>query len=194
MLRAERIAKRRRLVEETLAEVEHKSGVSLTALLPEQQAVLFAATQVLAAVSSVPGLVRLVGYFLLHCGLSLPMSAISAVMELGPRALSSLKHTSPVELLAAMSRRPAGKPRKLRPEHLGPLCRFLVDHPRCTLREVHDFVRSQLGVSVKRHALRRYFARYSLGILRQQRVDARPLFVVTPPMLAPSSCFAQPSA
>ena len=194
MLRAERIAKRRRLVEETLVEVEQKSGVALSALLPEQRAVLFAATQVLTAVSSVPGLVRLVGYFLLHSGLSLPMSAVSAVMELGPRALSSLKHASPAALLAAMSRRPPGKPRKLRPEHLGPLCRFLVDHPRCTLGEVHDFVRSQLGVSVKRHALRRYFARYSLGILRQERVEARPLFVVTPPMPARSSCFAQPSA
>ena len=194
MLRAERIAKRRRLVEETLAEVEQKSGAALSALLPEQRAVLFAATQVLTAVSSVPGLVRLVGYFLLHCGLALPMSAVSAVMELGPRALSSLKHASPAELLAAMSRRPAGKPRKLRPEHLGPLCRFLVDHPRCTLREVHDFVRSQLGVSVKRHALRRYFARYSLGILRQERVEARPFFAVTPPMPVHSSCFAQPSA
>jgi len=194
MLRAERIAKRRRLCEEALAEVEQKSGVCLSVLLPEQQAVLFAATQVLRAVSSVPMLRRLVGYFLLHCGLALPMSAIAAVMELGPRALSSLKHMPPSELLTAMARRPAGKRRKLRPEHLGPLCRFLVENPRCTLRDVHDFVRCQLGVSVKRHALRRYFARYSLGILRQERVDARPLFAVTPPMPAPSSCFAQPSA
>ena len=39
MLRAERIAKRRRLVEETLAGVERTSGASLSALLPEQQAV-----------------------------------------------------------------------------------------------------------------------------------------------------------
>ena len=194
MLRAERIAKRRRLCEEALAEVEQKSGVSLSALLPEQQAVLFAATQALRAVSSVPMLRRLVGYFLLHCGLALPMSAVAAVMELGPRALSSLKHTPPSELLTAMARRPAGKRRKLRPEHLGPLCRFLVENPRCTLRDVHDFVRCQLGVSVKRHALRRYFARYSLGVLREERVDARPLFAVTPPMPVPSSCFGQPSA
>lgn len=194
MLRAERIAKRRRLCQEALTEVEQKSGVSLSSLLPEQQAVLFAATQVLRAVSAVPMLRRLVGYFLLHCGLSLPMSAVAAVMELGPRALSALKHTPPSELLAAMARRLAGKRRKLRPEHLGPLCRFLVEHPRCTLREVHDFVRSQLGISVKRHALRRYFARYSLGVLREERATARPLFAVIPPMPAPSSCFAQPFA
>ena len=194
MLRAERIEKRRRQVETTLAEVEQKSGVSLSTLRPEQQAVLFAATQVLLAVATVPVLRRLVGYFLLHCGLSLPMAAVSAVMQMGPRALSRLKHTPPAELLTALSRRPAGKQRKLRPEHLGPLCRFLVDHPRCTLREVHDFVRTQLGVSVKRHALRRYFQRYSLGVLREERVDARPLFGVTPPTLAHSSCFARPSA
>ena len=64
LLRAERIAKRRRLVEEALAEVERKSGTSFSALVPKQQAVLSAVTQVLAVVSSVPGLVRLAGYFL----------------------------------------------------------------------------------------------------------------------------------
>lgn len=77
---------------------------------------------------------------------------------------------------------------KLRAEHLGPLCRFLVDHPRATLREVHDFVRTELGVSVKRHALRRCFARYSLGVLPDERLDARPLFVKGPPLPSTSYC------
>lgn len=194
MLRAERIAKRQRLCDQTLAELEQRSQVSLAELLPEQRAVLFAALQVLAVLAPVPTLRRFVGYFLLHCGLGLSSRVIGAAMELSPRALSSLKQSDPADLLASLRRPKVGQKPKLMPEHLGPLCRFLVDHPRATLQNVHDFVRKKLGVSVKRHALRRYFERYSLGVLRDERVQARPLFAVTPPTPGPSSFCGRPSA
>lgn len=194
MLRAERIAKRQRHCDKSLAELEQKSQVSLSTLLPEQRAVLFAALKVLTVLAPAPTLRRVVGYFLLHGGLGLPGRVIGAAMELGPRALSSLKKTAPSDLLTSLRRPNVGTKPKLRPEHLGPLCRYLVDHPRATLQKVHDFVRTELGVSVKRHALRRYFQRYSLGVLRDERVQARPLFAVTPPMPGPSSFCVRPSA
>ena len=194
MLRAERIAKRQRLCDQALAELEQRSQVSLSELLPEQRAVLFAALQVLTVLLPVPPLRRVVGYFLLHCGLGLSSRVIGAVMELGPRALSLLKQSGPADLIASLRRPKVGTKPKLLPEHLGPLCRFVVDHPRATLHQVHDFVRKKLGVSVKRHALRRYFQRYSLGVLRDERVEARPLFAVTPPTQGPSSCSVRPSA
>jgi hypothetical protein len=194
MLRTERLAKRQRLCEQSLSALQAKSPVCLQTLEPEQRWVLFAALQVLTMFEPVPALQRVVGFFLLHCGLSLPAPAVGAALSLGPRSVSALKHTSPEQLLAALRRPPSGPRPKLRPEHVGPLARFLVDNPKATLPQVLRFARSQLGVAVQRHALRRFFRRYSLGFLRQQRVQARPLFAVTPASPAPSSCFERRSA
>ncbi len=98
--------------------------------------------------------------------------------------LSTLRKTQPADLLRSLRTTPPGKKPKLRPEHVGAVARFLVDNPQAQLREVLDFVRKQLGVSVKRHALRRFFVRYSLGELNKERVQARPLFAVTLPSAA----------
>jgi transposase len=135
-----------------------------------------------------------VGYFLLHCGLGLQGQMVGAALELGSRALTTLKGSSPEQLLASLRRPKVGRKPKLRPAHLGPLCRFLVEQPQATLPEVRRFLRSTFGIAVHRHALRRYFRRYSLGVLREERASARPLFAVAPPTRAPSSCSARLSA
>lgn len=194
MLRTERIAKRQRLCDQTLAELQSRCSVSIEALLPEQRWVVFAALQVLVVLEPVPPLRRLVGYFLLHCGLSLPAPVVGAVLALGPRAVSSLKHTGAAQLLAALRPPASGSLPKLRGEHVGSVVRFLLDHPGSTLPQLQQFVRSQLGLSVQRHALRRFLRRYGLASLRTQRVDSGPLFTDTPATPAPSSCSARPSA
>ncbi len=177
MLRAARLAKRQRLWDQSLSALQAKTHVPLASLEPEQRGVLLAALQVLSVLQSTPVLHRVVGFFLLHCGLRLPAAVVGAAVGLRPRAVYALKHTPAGALLASLRRSPSGTKPKLCAQHVGPIARFLVDHPDATLPQVHLFARSQLGVSVKRHALRRFFLRYGLGVLKQHGVESAPLFV-----------------
>jgi hypothetical protein len=185
MTRADKLQKRQAQRDQVLADLQSRSDVSLTDLDEGQRWLVFVALHLLGQLGPMPQLRRVLAWLLCHCGLGLPVQLLAATLDLSTRALSPLRKTQPAELLRWLQRTPGRKKSKLRPEHVGRLARFLVDHPDAQLRQILEFARTELGVSVKRHALRRFLLRYSLGELNKQRVEARPLFVVTPPSAAP---------
>lgn len=184
MTRADMTRRRQTQRDQALQDFKARSDLAIDTLDEGQRWLLFAALNLLALLQPVPELRRVVGFLLCHCRLGLKLQAVAAALELCPRALSTLKKTQPADLLRSLRSTPPGKKPKLRPEHVGAVARFLVDNPQAQLSEVLDFVRKQLGVSIKRHALRRFFVRYSLGELTKERVQARPLFAVTLPSAA----------
>lgn len=133
MLRAKRLAKRQRLWDQSLSSLQAKTNVPLASLEPEQRWVLLAALQVLSVMQSTPVLHRVVGFFLLHCGLRLPAAVVGAALSLGPRAVCALKHTPAEGVLASLRRSRSGTKPKLRAQHVGRIARFLMDHPDATL-------------------------------------------------------------
>ena len=184
MTRADTTRRRQSQRDQALLDFKARSDLALDTLDEGQRWLLFAALNLLALLQPLPELRRVVGFLLCHCGLGLKLQTVAAALQLCPRALSTLRKTQPADLLRSLRSTPQGKTPKLRPEHVGAVARFLVDHPQAQLREVLEFVRKELGVSVKRHALRRFFLRYSLGELNKERVLARPLFAVTLPSAA----------
>lgn len=114
---------------------------------------LFAATNLLRFLEAVPPLVRLLAYLLCHCGLGLKLQVIAATLKLSPRCISSLRKRSPDDLVRALQPPRHKKTPKLLPKHVGPLARFLVDHPQARVKDVLLFARRQLGVTVERHTL-----------------------------------------
>ena len=187
MTRADSTRRRQTQRDQALRDLKARSDLALDTLDEGQCWLLYAALNLLVLLQPVPELRRVVGFLLCHCRLGLKLQAVAAALELCPRALSTLKKTQPADLLRSLRSTPPGKKPKLRPEHVGAVARFLVDNPQAQLSHVLEFVRKQLGVSVKRHALRRFFLRYSLGELNKERVAARPLFGVTLPSAAPLS-------
>ena len=65
---------------------------------------------------------------------------------------------------------------KLKPEHAGPIAKYLVEHPRGKAPQILRFVAETLGVTVDRLTLRRYLERYGLGCLREEQAHDTPLF------------------
>lgn len=185
MTRADKSLRRQAQRDQALLEFKGRSGVDLEALDEGQRWLLFAALNLVAQLSAVPLLRRLLAYLLCHCGLGLKVQLIAGALTVSPRALSSLRKAEPAQLLHSLRRTSLGKKPKLRPEHVGPLVRFVLDHPQAPLHQVLQFTHKTLGVSIKRHALRRFILRYSLGELHKERVTARPFFAVTPPSAAP---------
>jgi transposase len=61
---------------------------------------------------------------------------------------------------------------KLHPEHAGPIAKYLVDHPRCTLAEVTHFIASELSIVVDEQTLARFLDAYGLHLLRPDRHHA----------------------
>ena len=54
---------------------------------------------------------------------------------------------------------------RLRPEHAGPIAKYLVEHPRCTQPEVVAFIACELSVDIEVQALRRFLEAYGLYVL-----------------------------
>lgn len=146
---------------------------------------LFAFVQLFQLLEPVPLLQRMVVYLLCHCGMDLRLQLIAQVLQTSLSTLTRMRHQTPSELLAELRARRAG-PAKLRPEHAGPIARFLFAHPSADPRATRTFIQNELGVSVKRHTLARFLRRYGLGCLQKDRVQPTPLFAVPPVMAAPS--------
>jgi hypothetical protein len=54
----------------------------------------------------------------------------------------------------------------LRPEHAGPIAKYLVDHPRCTQPEVVAFIARELSIDIELQTLRRFLEAYGLYVPR----------------------------
>jgi len=155
---------------EVLAPWAVANRLSLDDLDPGQQWVVFAAIE-FVSFCGIPALARIVGYFLGHCGLDLGTLVIAAVVGVSDRSVRQAKALTAEQMLHSV-RHPVGGHRKakLKAEHAGLVAKYLVEHPGARVKNVLDFVSTQIGPKLDRLTLRRYLKRYGLGCLRNMEI------------------------
>ena len=162
--------------EEVLGAWALENHLQLDRLDLGQQWVVFAAIE-LVSFLNVPPLARVVGYFLAHCGMDLGTQVIASVVGVSDRAVRQAKALSAEQMLHSV-RHPIGGHRKakLKAEDAGIVAKYLVEHPRARVKELLDFVSTEIGPKLDRLTLRRYLKRYGLGCLRGTEINgASPL-------------------
>lgn len=162
--------------------------------LSAQRVLLEAMVRFLATIDDQPIVARMAAFFLLHADMGLTPAQVGAAVGRTDRAMRTVQALSAQELLTSIWNE-LGRHRtpKLRPEHAGPIAKYLVEHPDGGTDEILAFVRSALGITVDRHTLQRFSATYGLGVLRGGREaseggDERPFFSGAPASAGRSSC------
>jgi hypothetical protein len=107
--------------------------------------------------------------------MELGSSLIGALIGVSDRAVRYTQAQSVREVLGRLRERGHAAP-KLKPEHSGPIAKYLVEHPRAKAPQILQFVAETFGVTVDRLTLRRYLERYGLGCLREDKAQDAPLF------------------
>lgn len=132
-----------------------------------QQVLLEAAVRFLAVIAAQPILLRAAAYFLLHADMGLTAAQVGAAVGRTDRAMRTVRALTAHELLESIWAE-LGRHRqpRLRPEHAGPIAKYLVDHPRCTQPEVVTFIARELSIDIEQQTLRRFFDAYGLYIFR----------------------------
>jgi transposase len=135
------------------------------ATLP-QRVLLEAAVQFVAAIAAQPILLRVAAFFLLHAGMGLTPAQVGVAVGRTDRAMRTVRALTAREALDSIwaelgrHRRP-----KLHAEHVGPIAKYLVDHPQCTQSEVVAFIARDLKIDIEVQTLRRFLDVYGLDVL-----------------------------
>jgi transposase len=173
--------------EQRLEEWACESGVELPRLDGMQRGVVLAALVFLSFVGGVPALRRMVAYLLSHSGLGLSSAVIGAVVGTTGRAVRKGRQAAPKEFWKKLQKARRGHPApKLRKEQVGPVAKYLSEHPGCSVAEVLGFIRQSFGVEMDRLTLRRFLKRYGLGCLKHASVEDTPLLSDARPTEEPS--------
>jgi transposase len=163
------------------------SGVELEKLDSLQQGAVLAALVFLSFVGAVPALRRMVAYLLAHSGLGLSSAVIGAVVGTTDRAVRKGRQVAPKEFWKRLQKARRGHPPpKLRKEQVGPVAKYLSEHPGCSVAEMLGFIRQSFGVEMDRLTLRRFLKRYGLGCLKHASVVDTPLLSDAQPTGEPS--------
>src|SRR5689334_8555873 len=159
-----------------------------------EQVLLEAAVRFGAAIAAQPILLRVAAYFLLHADMGLTTAQVGAAVGRTDRAMRTVRTLTAHQMLESIWAE-LGRHRqpRLRPEHAGPIAKYLVDHPRCTQPEVVTFIARELGIDIEQQTLRRFLDAYGLYVFRpdHDRAEAhvaRPTSSGAPTSGAPSSC------
>jgi hypothetical protein len=144
-----------------------------------QRVLLEAAVRFVRETEGQATMVRFAAFFLLHADMDLTPAQVGAAVGRTDRAMRTVQALSAAELLGSVwgemgrHRKP-----KLSAEHAGPIALYMVEHPRCTQGEMVSFIQQSFEIQIDPLTLRRFFATYGLGVLREDRreegTDARP--------------------
>jgi transposase len=177
MDRAANSSERQQGRDERLEQWGRSQGVNLSSLDEGQRWVVFVALAVLAVLEECKPLRRLLGYMLAHSGMGLGSSLIGALIGVSDRAVRYNQAQSARDVLTHLrDPRRGHAPPKLKPEHAGPIAKYLVEHPRAKAPQLLQYVTETFGVTMDRLTLSRYLARYGLGCLREEKAQDTPLF------------------
>lgn len=167
--------------------------------LAAQKVLLEAAVRFVAAIEHQPVVSRMGAFFLLHAHLGLTPAQVGAALGRTDRAMRTVQALSAVDLLDSIWRE-LGRHRtpKLLPEHAGPVAKYLVEHPGCTVAQTLTFVREVLHIDIDRKALRRFSKTYNLDVFRapadgEDEDGERPFPWDAPTSEEPFSCSHSPS-
>lgn len=177
MDRAVNASERQQVRDERLEQWGRSQEVNLSSLDEGQRWVVFVALAVLTVLGDCKPLRRLLGYMLAHSGMGLGSSLIGALIGVSDRAVRYNQAQSVRDVLDHLRDPKRGHAAaRLKPEHAGPIAKYLVEHPRAKAPQILQFVTETFGVTMDRLTLRRYLARYGLGCLREERAQDAPLF------------------
>jgi transposase len=141
----------------------HEAKVSRERLNDEQFAVLKSAFQFLEQSDRDYASVRIVGHFLLHCGLGFQISQVARLAGISPRSASRHRTLSSREVVQQIQHRQSGRPYgKLLPRHAGPIAEFLFAHPDATRNDLLDFIGQTWDFRVSKVALWKFLKKFGL--------------------------------
>jgi len=181
--------------QEAWARWEREHADVLERATEQQRVLLQAAVWFVAVIAGQPVLLRMAAFFLLHAGLALTPAQVGVAVGRTDRAMRTVRGLSAGDLLDSIWAE-LGRHRqpKLHPEHAGPIAKYLVDHPHCTLPEVVAFIASELEVEIDPQTLHRFLDTYGLDVFRadhsaaNESEEARPFRWGAPTSGEPSSC------
>ena len=168
---------RKRIRDEELQAWGDEHRIDVERLDEGQKWVVLLALRILAVVGDVKPFRRIVGYFLVHCGFDLGSTLIGALVGTSDRNVRYHRGRTAGEFWKSVSSSVRGHPApKLGPEQVGPIAKYLVEHPGARVKEILQFIRESFAVEIDRLTLRRYIKRYGLGCLQGDRHKNAPLF------------------
>jgi hypothetical protein len=139
------------------------AGVSAERLTVEQTAVLQAAFCFRQRVGEDYFSTRMLGHFLLHCGLGLRVAQIARLLSISRPTASRQQGLSSKEVIQAAHHRMAGRPHgKLLPRYAGPIAEFVLSHPDASRFDTIEFIERTFGVRVSTVALHKFLKKYGL--------------------------------
>ncbi len=177
-----------RLRNERLDLWAQQKNINLERLDEGQRWVAFAALRACDAVGKIRPLRRAFTYFLSKADMGLTESVIGAITGVSDRSVRVTKAFEPKELVSSIAQIERGhRQPKLKAEHAGLVAQILVENPKAKVPQILQLLKEKLDVTIQRDTFSRYIERYGLGVLRQQNIENRPLFLDTPTMAVLSS-------
>jgi hypothetical protein len=155
------------LPQEAWARWEREHASMLEKATATQRVLLEAAVRFVAVIAAQPILLRVAAFFLLHVDMGLTPAQVGAAVGRTDRAMRTVRALTAHDMLDSVWAE-LGRHRqpKLHAEHVGPIAKYLIDHPHCTQPEVVAFIAKELQISIEPQTLRHFLDIYSLNVLR----------------------------
>jgi hypothetical protein len=159
----------------------HDAAIRERTLRAEQRAVLEAAYRFRQAQGTDYYSTRLLGHFLLHCGLGLKVAQIARLLGLSRPTASKQQALSSKQTIQQAHHRLDGRPYgKLLPRFAGPIAQFLIANPQATRYDLLDFIDQTFQVRVSRIALYHFLKKYGLESIPEPAPTTQPAEPATP--------------
>jgi hypothetical protein len=140
-----------------------QADVAVERLTAEQTAILQAAFCFRQRAGEDYFSTRMLGHFLLHCGLGLPVAQIARLLSISRPTASRQQGLTSKEVIQTAHHRMAGRPHgKLLPRYAGPIAEFLLSHADASRHDTLDFIERTFGVRVSTVALHKFLKKYGL--------------------------------
>lgn len=140
-----------------------QAGVAAERLTVEQTAVLQAAFRFRQRLGTDYYSTRLLGHFLLHCGVGIPVAQIARLLAISRPTASRQQGLASKEVIQAAHHRMAGRPHgKLLPRYAGPIAEFVLSHADASRFDTIDFIERTWGIRVSTVALHKFLKKYGL--------------------------------
>jgi hypothetical protein len=151
-------------------------GLEAASFSVEQRVLIGAALHFLDFASHHRLLVRVVVFFLTHCGVDFSERTVGAVVGRTAKAVKTTKAAS-VEEIVESAHRDGGRhgAPTLESIHAGPIAEFIFEHRGCSLLDIATFANEHLGVEVGINGVRAFLRRHGLVHVRNDEPVA-PLF------------------
>jgi hypothetical protein len=140
-----------------------RARIPQSRLSPERLAVLRAVFAFLDFCGRDYVSMRIIGHFLVHCGIGLKVSQVARLVGVSRNSASRQSNLSSREVVREIQHRLSGRPYgKLLPRYAGPIAEFVLTHADATRMDVLDFIERTWRVKVSIVALHKFMKKFGL--------------------------------